>query len=403
MGEEVGLPGQDLVDGDGVEVTVDTGVDEGNHLVDGHGGVLLLLEELGQLDEKLASVHFDGVLCGNTYTLTTGEGLLGGGIQIGTELGEGGNLTVLGQEELERTGNLLHGLKLGSGSDTGDGKTDVNGWADTLVEELGLQENLSISDGNDVGWNVSGDITTLGLNDGQGSEGSTTVLVGHLGGTLQKTGVQVENVTGVGLTSGRTTEEEGHLTVGNSLLGQIVEDDDGVLAVVTEPLTHGGGSERSDVLERSGLGSSGGNNDGVLHGVVLLKSLDELGNGGTLLSNSDVDTVKLLGLVGAVVPTLLVKHGVEGNSGLSGLTITNDQLTLTTSDGNHGVDGLHAGLDGLVDGVTGKNAGGLNLGTTLLLGLDWSLTINWVSEGIDDTAEELRSNGNIDLLLIRNG
>jgi hypothetical protein len=229
------------------------------------------------------------------------------------------------------------------------------------------------------------------------------VLVGHLGGTLQKTGVQVENVTGVGLTSGRTTEEERHLTVGNSLLGQIVEDDDGVLAVVTEPLTHGGGSERSDVLERSGLGSSGGNNDGVLHGVVLLKSLDELGNGGTLLSNSDVDTVKLLGLVGAVVPTLLVKHGVEGNSGLSGLTITNDQLTLTTSDGNHGVDGLHAGLDGLVDGVTGKNAGGLNLGTTLLLGLDWSLTINWVSEGIDDTAEELRSNGNIDLLLIRNG
>lgn len=341
------------------------------------------------------------MLSRDTYTLTTGEGLLGGGIQIGTELRESGNFTVLGQEELERTGNLLHGLKLGSGSDTGDGKTDVNGWADTLVEELGLQENLSISDGNDVGWNVSGHITTLGLNDGQGSEGSTTVLVGHLGSTLQKTRVQVENVTGVGLTSGRTTEEERHLTVGNSLLGQIVEDDDGVLAVVTEPLTHGGGSERSDVLERSGLGGSGGNNDGVLHGVVLLKSLDELSDGGALLSNSDVDTVKLLGVIGTVVPTLLVKHGVEGDSGLSGLTITNDQLTLTTSDGNHGVDGLHAGLDGLVDGVTGKNAGGFNLGTTLLLGLDGSLSINWVSESINDTAEKLWSNGNIDLSLIR--
>jgi hypothetical protein len=30
-------------------VTVDTSVDEGNHLVNGHGRVLLLLQELGQL------------------------------------------------------------------------------------------------------------------------------------------------------------------------------------------------------------------------------------------------------------------------------------------------------------------------------------------------------------------
>lgn len=47
--DEVGLPLQDLVDGDGVQVSVDTGVDEGNHFVDSHGGVLLLLEELSQL------------------------------------------------------------------------------------------------------------------------------------------------------------------------------------------------------------------------------------------------------------------------------------------------------------------------------------------------------------------
>lgn len=54
-----------------------------------------------------------------------------------------------------------------------------------------------------------------------------------------------------------------------------------VLAVITEPeffvsiqsvrmeennlpFTHGGTGERSDVLKRSGLGSSGGDNDGVL-------------------------------------------------------------------------------------------------------------------------------------------
>lgn len=156
MGKEVSLPLEDLADGDVVEDTVDTRVDQRNHLVDGHGGVLLLLEELSQ-------------------TLTTVEGLLGGSIQIGTELGESSDLTVLSQEELERTSDLLHGLELGSGSDTGDGKTDVNGGTDTLVEELSLQEDLTVGDGNDVGGNVSGHITTLGLNDGKGSQGTTTL------------------------------------------------------------------------------------------------------------------------------------------------------------------------------------------------------------------------------------
>ena len=59
--------------------------------------------------------------------------------------------------------------------------------------------------------------------------------------------MEVENVTGVGLTSRGTTEQERHLTVGDGLLGEIVVDDDGVLAVVTEVLTHGGTSERSNV------------------------------------------------------------------------------------------------------------------------------------------------------------
>jgi hypothetical protein len=70
--------------------------------------------------------------------------LLSGGIQIGTELGESGDLTVLGQEELQGTSDLLHGLDLGSGTDTGDGETDVDGGANTLVEQLSLEEDLSV-------------------------------------------------------------------------------------------------------------------------------------------------------------------------------------------------------------------------------------------------------------------
>ena len=91
-------------------------------------------------------------------------------------------------------------------------------------------------------------------------------------------------------------------------------------------------------MKRSSLGSSGSNNDGVLEGIVLLKGLDELSNGGSLLTNGNVDTVELLGLIRTVVPSLLVEDGVNGDGGLTGLTITNNQLTLATANGDEGVD-----------------------------------------------------------------
>jgi len=152
-----------------------------------------------------------------------------------------------------------------------------------------------------------------------------------------------------------------------------------------------------DLLQRSGLRGSGGNDNRVLHGVVLLKGLDELSDGRTLLTDGNVDAVKLLGLVVGVVPPLLVEDGVKSDGSLTGLTVTNDQLTLTTANGNHGVDGLETSLYGLVDGVTGENTGGLLLGTTLLSGLDGTLAVDGVAEGVNDTAEKSLADGDVDL------
>jgi hypothetical protein len=236
----------------------------------------------------------------------------------------------------------------------------------------------------------------LGLNNGKSSEGSSSVGLSELGGTLEETRVEVEDISGVSLTSRRTTEEEGHLTVSDGLLREIVEDDEGVLSVVSEPLSDGSSGERSEVLERGGLRGGGGNDDRVLERVVLLEGLDELGNGRSLLSDSDVNAVELGVVVGSVVPSLLVEDGVDGDSGLSGLTISDDQLTLSTSDGNHGVDRLESSQHGFRDGSTGENSGSLDLGTTTLLGVDGTLSIDGVTESVDDTTEHLGSDGDVD-------
>jgi hypothetical protein len=100
---------------------------------------------------------------------------------------------------------------------------------------------------------------------------------------------------------------------------------------------------------------------------------------------------------GEHVSLTLVKHGIESDGSLSGLTVTNNQLTLTTADGNHGVDGLETSLDGLVDGTTGQDTGGLELSTALLSGVERTLAIDGVTESIDDTSEKSLADGDIDL------
>ncbi len=152
-------------------------------------------------------------------------------------------------------------------------------------------------------------------------------------------------------------------------------------------------------MQGGSLGGCGGDDDRVLHGVILLKGLDELSDGRTLLTNSNVDTVQLLALVGVgVVPTLLVEHGIESDSGLTGLAVTNDQLTLATANGHHGVDTLHTSLHGLVDGATGKDTRSLELSTALGLSVQGTLAIDGVTKTVNDTAKKLRADGDIDLV-----
>ena len=100
-----------------VEEATDTTVDDGDLVLYRHWHVLALLQQLCQPDTPV-------------------QQLLGGSVKIGTELGESGDLTVLGQIKFHGSGNLFHSLHLGGGSDTGDGKTDVNGGTDTLKVNL---------------------------------------------------------------------------------------------------------------------------------------------------------------------------------------------------------------------------------------------------------------------------
>lgn len=155
---EVSVPLDDVLDGDRVEETVDTGVDERDHDFSRDGLVLALLEELSETRSTREEETGRGVEVGSE--LAVGVEGKSPGIRRGpsfskrrarTDLREGGDLTELSEVELEGTSDGLHDLGLGGRSDTRDGKSDVNSRANTLEEELGLEEDLSVGDGDDVG------------------------------------------------------------------------------------------------------------------------------------------------------------------------------------------------------------------------------------------------------------
>lgn len=56
---------------------------------------------------------------------------------------------------------LFHGLGLGGRADSGHRQADIDGRSDTLVEQLCLQEDLAVCDGDHVGWNVRRHVSGL--------------------------------------------------------------------------------------------------------------------------------------------------------------------------------------------------------------------------------------------------
>ena len=82
---------------------------------------------------------------------------------------------------------------------------------------------------------------------------------------------------------------------------------------------------------------------GVLPRVVLLEHAADLRDGRPLLADRDVDAVERLGGVALVVHLLLHEDGVDGDGGLAGLAITDDQLALPAADRDEAVHGREAG------------------------------------------------------------
>src|SRR5574337_529834 len=299
---------------------------------------------------------------------------LGRLVQFAPKLGERGHLPILRQVQPEFTGHLPHRLDLGRAADPGDRQTDVDGRPDTGEEQIGFQVNLAIGNRDHVGRDVGRDVAKLGLDDWERSQRPPAQIVIQLGPPLQKARVQVEDIARIGLTAGRPTQQERELAIGLGMLGQVVVDAQGVTTGVSEILAYRAAGIGGDILERRQFGGSSRNNRSVGHSPGLFQRLDHLGDGGPLLTDRHIDTEDVF--------TLLVDNGVDGDCRLAGLPVADDQLALSPSDRNHGIDGLDASLKRLLNRSAVYHPGGQPLNGPKLFSVDRSLAVDRQAQSV---------------------
>ena len=215
---------------------------------------------------------------------------------------------------------------------------------------------------------------------GSAGQAAAAQFVGELRRTLEQSAVQIEDVARIRFTPRRSSQQQRHGTVGDRVLGQIVVDDQHVLALVHEVLAHRAACVRGDVLDRRNVGSRRRNNDRLLHNAFVFECLDQLCHGGLLLPDGNIDTDD--------VRIFLVEDGVDRDRGLTGLTVADDQLALPAADRDHAVDSLKTCLQRLLDGLSLQNARRRIFDRSGLFRLDRALAVDRLSECIDNASDE---------------
>ena len=281
------------------------------------------------------------------------------------------------QRQAEFLHDLAHGLLLRGAADAGDREADVDRGTYAGMEQLRLQIDLTVGNRDHVGRNIGGDIARHRLHDGQSGERAAAVCFAEVSRALQQAGVQIEYVSGVRFASRRTMEQQRHGTVGHGVLAQVVVDDQRGLSVIHKLFGNGAARVGRKILHGSAVACVCDHDDGILHRACGLKRFVDLRDGGEFLPDGDIDAVDVL--------SALVDDCVHRDGGLARLPVADDQLALTTSDGDDAVHREKAGHERLVDRLTVDDARRRGLDRTIAGGIE-RFIVQRHTDGVHDAA-----------------
>ena len=189
----------------------------------------------------------------------------------------------------------------------------------------------------------------------------------------------IENITRIRFTSRRTPEQQRHLTISDSLFGQIIINNQRMSFTISEIFRHRTSGIRRDILQCCRIAGARGNHSGIGHGTVFFQNGDNLSHSGLLLAAGNINAENIL--------TFLAKDGINGDSCFADLAVTNDQLPLPSTHRCHGVNCLQAGDHGFMNTFSGNNTRSNHFNASEFLGVNGSLSVQRLTNSRNHAAK----------------
>lgn len=163
--------------------------------------------------------------------------------------------------------------------------------------------------------------------------------------TFKDTSMEIENIRRESFTTSRLTKIETELTIGDSMLGEVIISDETVRTGVTIEFSKSGDGERTNELSGHSSGNSSKKIDGEPSDTIVRKRRERTKRRRyTLTKRREKDEDTLTEDRDTITKRLRESRG-EDDMRLTGLTITNDEFTLTLSNGEEDVNKTKTSMD----------------------------------------------------------
>lgn len=199
--------------------------------------------------------------------------------------------------------------------------------------------------------------------------------------------MKIENVSWIGFSAWWSSQKKGHLSVSDCLFRKIVIDNKSVHSVVSEILSNSTSWIGSQELKWSWIWCSSSDDYSVVHSSSLFKSSYNISYCWSLLSNSSVNAIKFFIFIIFVKIFLLIDNCINCNCCFSSLPISNNQLSLSSSDWHKRVNTLKSSLHGFVYWFSRNYTWGFKFNSLSLVRFNSSESIYWVTKGVNDSSE----------------
>ena len=199
--------------------------------------------------------------------------------------------------------------------------------------------------------------------------------------------MQIEHVARISLTSRWTSNQQRHLTISSGLFRQVIVKDNRMHTVVTEIFTHSCSGVRGNKLQWSCFRSSGCNHNGIIHSAIVAQSFYHLCYRRAFLTNGNINAKQFFAVIFChVISAFLIDDCINNNRSLTGLTVANNQLTLTASNRNKRINSFQSGLYRFMHAFSRNNARSFNFSVAILLGFYAPHAVNRVAQSVNHTA-----------------